>query len=523
MFGNIDYINTVASESGRPEWRVLVPFCMSLPNNGRILIFFLYMLDSVFLYKILINSELFDEKASLYITLLFTIIPVNDSRILISNFAYSVGLFFFYLSFMLFIKWNKTKDINKNIVYRIILLLLFYISFILNSILAYYYIVIAYLFVLELKKQKTDNIIKDIINSIKIVVLSYFDFCIIPIVYYVINKTFFPTYGHVFGSYNAVTIGGLVKSLLNMPRSIIMVFLNIADWWINSFSVFSVVIIIVALLLSIFTYKKENNQINKTRIIEYFIYGFVLLIIGLVPYVMVRGKPIYNIGVKGRDAILVPFGVSVILYSLMMVLREKLRKIILTLIIVYGIISFNDLYIEWQKDYYYQLSLENLFNNDLIRDNDTFFLTDLNETKIEAQRYYSLNANALNVFGDETRFFVPKVSNLYLLENKENIKIAVEELNYCHVMRDYNPDDLCFDAVLDYDCTLSDLDVLTLKTDELFNKERFEDRIRENGLLRIYVVENDFTTLLLNEYNKDNLHDDKDVLDVVKKYEEKSN
>ena len=131
MTHDLNYINTVASESGRPEWNILVPLCWSLPNNGRILIFFMHLLNSIFVYRMLKNSDLFNERESLLMTLFFTVLPVNDARILISNFAYNVGLFFFYLSFMLFVSWNKMENGGRKVLYRIGILILFYISFIL--------------------------------------------------------------------------------------------------------------------------------------------------------------------------------------------------------------------------------------------------------------------------------------------------------------------------------------------------------------------------------------------------------
>ena len=126
---NIGYISEVASQSGRPEWNLLIPFCWSLPNNGRFLIFILFYLDSIFVYRILSRCGLFDEKESLIITLLFTVIPVNDARLLVSNFSYTVGLFFFYLAFMLFVEWNNMPDSRNKKILRIPLLVLFFISF----------------------------------------------------------------------------------------------------------------------------------------------------------------------------------------------------------------------------------------------------------------------------------------------------------------------------------------------------------------------------------------------------------
>lgn len=518
MFGNTDYINAVALESGRPEWRILIPFCLSLTNNGRILIFFLYLCNSLFVYRILLYSDLFDEKASLYIALLFTIIPVNDARILVSNFTYTVGLFFFYFAFMLFVQWNKMDSSTKKTLFRIVLLCLFFVSFILNSLLAYFYIIFAYLFVLDIKRNKENNIIKRTILSIRNVLVRYPDFFLIPFAYYVFNKTFFPTYGHVFGNYNAVTISGLLKSFSYIPKAVIVVFRNVFQWWFNSLSIFATLLIVFSCTIVYLKTKNEEKNYGINETLEYFVYGLLVLVVGLVPYVMVRGRAIDTFGVKGRDAVLVPFGFAIIIYSFLTCIKGKYRKVVLTLLIVLGIVGFNNTYIEWQKDYYYQLSLENLFNNGVIRNNDTFFLIELNETEIEAQRYYSLNANAKNVFGDETRFFVPKVTNLYLLESEEENKQAKEELEYSHVMKDYNPDDLCFDAILNFNCDLSDEDVWLLKYYEFFNHEEFEKRIKDNGSLDIYVVDDDFTAKVFEEYEKGNLKNDEDVLQLVLSY-----
>ena len=518
MFGNTDYVNTVASESGRPEWKILIPFCLSLTNNGRILIFFLYLCISIFVYRVLLYSDIFDEKESLYVAMLFTIIPVNDARILVSNFTYTVGLFFFYLAFMLFVQWNKMENTKKKNAFRIILLCLFFISFILNSILAYFYIVFAYLFVLEMKKSKEKNVIKRSLLSVKNVLSRYPDFFLMPLIYYFINKTFFPTYGHVFGNYNAVTINGLLKSFSYIPKAVAKVFINVFDWWIKSINLVVVLLALLSCVVIFINDKSDDKKTTITKTAEYLIYGLFVLIVGLVPYVMVRGRAIDTFGVKGRDAVLVPLGFAIMIFSFLTVIKNKYRKTLLTLLIVLGVVGFNNSYIEWQKDYYYQLSLENLLNNNVVRNNDTFFLTEINETEIEAQRYYSLNANAKNVFGNETRFFIPKVSNLYLLESEEEMKIAKEELEYSHVMKDYNPDDLYFDAVLNFSCNLSDEDVVLLKYYELFNYEEFEKIIKSIGSLDIYLVDKDFTAKMFKEYEKGHLKNDEDVLQLVLSY-----
>ena len=126
MSHNLNYINEVASQTGRPEWNLLIPLAWSSPLNGRLFVFILYYLDALFVYNILKETVLVDEKGSLIITLLFILIPVNDARLLISNFSYTCGLFLFYLSLFLFFRWKKLEDGKKKTILRIGLLILFY-------------------------------------------------------------------------------------------------------------------------------------------------------------------------------------------------------------------------------------------------------------------------------------------------------------------------------------------------------------------------------------------------------------
>ena len=520
MTHDLNYINTVASESGRPEWNILVPLCWSLPNNGRILIFFMHLLNSIFVYRMLKNSDLFNERESLLMTLFFTVLPVNDARILISNFAYNVGLFFFYLSFMLFVSWNKMENGGRKVLYRIGILILFYISFILNSLLAYYYILFVYLFVLQMKKQdQTKNFFFRVFNSVKTVLIRYPDFFVLPFVYYGMNKLLFPTYGDTFGSYNAITANGLLNCFVLVPKSMVKIALEIIHRCISSINILSAILLVVSILIFVILAKKEN-EFKNDPLKSFWILAFGLFVLawGIFPYAEIRGDTIYSFGVKGRDAILVPLGASMIIYSFVSLFQGKIGRLITLCIVMLGIFGFNSLYIEWQKDYYYQLAMENLLNNDIIRYNDTFFFAEINETDIEAQRYYSLNTNAYNVFGDQKRFFIPKVSNLYILRDEKAMKEAKEALAFSHMMREYEPEDYNFDAILNYTNYFSWEEVLELKCLEMFAPDEFHNRIIGSGQLDIYVVDDDYMIGLFERLDQGKLKGDEDVIEYTLEY-----
>ena len=349
--------------------------------------------------------------------------------------------------------------------------------------------------------------------------IHYPDFFIWPFVYYGFNKTFFPTYGDTFGEYNAVTISGTLKCFIYIPLSIVKTFTDIISKCISCINLFTIILLFVA-VITVFLIKdySKNKEVKLIDVLKYLVYGLFVLVMGLLPYVMVRSRKIDTMGVKGRDAVLLPLGVAIILYAVISMFKGKAKKVAITVLVVFGIIGMNSLYLEWQKDYYYQLSMENLFNNKVIADNDTFFLIDLNESEIEGQRYYSLNTNAYNVYGDQTRFFVPKVSNLYILESDDVMKQTIKELGYSHMMKDYKPDDYCFDAILNYYNDLNWKEVIQLKFYEIFDHDRFVSEINNRGKLEISIVDDDFTKQLLTEYDNGQLQGDEDVLELLLDY-----
>jgi hypothetical protein len=183
-----------------------------------------------------------------------------------------------------------------------------------------------------------------------------------------------------------------------------------------------------------------------------------------------------------------------------------------------GIIGFNSLYIEWQKDYYYQLSMQNLMDNEIIKENDTFFITDVNETVVQGEGYYSFNVLSYFIYGDETRFFMPKASDMYMLKDKSFIDEAKRVLGASHKMKDYDPDDYCFDAILVYDNDLSWTDVLRIKCYELSDYEKFKSVIDQSGTLNIVEVEDDFTEKLIQKYDDGTLRGDRDIIELLLEY-----
>lgn len=515
MSHDLVYVNEVATQSGRPEWNLLIPLCWSLVNNGRLLIFVLFYIDALLIYNILNDSFLFSKKDSLVIALLFIVLPVNDARLLISNFPYDVGLFLFYLALFIFMRMFKMNI--KNVFFRLFNVFLFLISFILTSLLSYYYLIFIYLIYANFKNSKEKTIIRKLLFSIKDAIFKYLDYFILPFVYIILNKLLFTTTGD-FSARSSISLEGIIKTFKYIPLSIVNIYRSIVE---NMFSVISYLPVLVIIVIACFVlYKKQDKVINddKKKSIIFIVVGFVVLYLGLFVYAVIRKNVISCTGVKGRDSVLTPLGISISLYYLFSLFGYRAKKCLCFIFVLLGLLSTNLLYIEWQKDYYYQLCMENLFKDPIIENNDTFFVADLNESEIEGQRYYSINTNAYHVYNDQTRFFIPKVSNLYMLTSDEYIDEAKSILNYSHMMKDYNPDDYCLDAVLIYESDFDWKQVVLLKYYELFDNNKFNELIRNNGSMEIIEVEDEFTNKLLENVNSGEIADDYDVVELVKVY-----
>ena len=99
----------IAMMTGRPEWKYIIPFAWSLPCYGyRWCVFFLYGINAVLYYKILLKCEFISKIDALFITLLFITFPNNDARCLLSNFSYALGKTLFFVSSYLFLIYKST-------------------------------------------------------------------------------------------------------------------------------------------------------------------------------------------------------------------------------------------------------------------------------------------------------------------------------------------------------------------------------------------------------------------------------
>lgn len=202
--------NMEGMESGRPYYSFVIEMVWLLPGYSyRILGFLTYYAVSLLLYRICSKLEFIGEQAAFFIALIYISIPCNDARVLLANYPYALGLLLFFLAVNILISHEN----HLTTPFRMISLLLFFLSFTLQSNLAMYAIVI--LFLLFKKRLQ---------------LVKYIDYCILPVLFYGLNSWLFPTYG-AYENYNTFAFDDVVTTIKLMPNTIIQTMNSLVNNW----------------------------------------------------------------------------------------------------------------------------------------------------------------------------------------------------------------------------------------------------------------------------------------------------
>lgn len=387
----------------------------------RVITFLSYLIVTLLFFKVLGNIKQIDRFSRFYIIIIFAIFPVNFARIAAINVPYSIFLCLFMLGFVI-----VDFYINKpNLILRLISLVLFFLSFQVGSILFFYATVLLYLFSTSFNTLKYPTI-KFIRSRIFINwLLKYSDYLLLPFIYWILKSIFASPTG-LYEGYNAVTLEGLLYDgpLLSI-RSIITSFVEpiiyafTPEMPIVSISTYLSVLLMIAVLFSILIKRMFRNELssncfkkNLSQEKHMIVLGFFLFLLAVYPYAVVGRLPqLYNW--ESRHQILVPFGASFIIYYGVKLICREFKKyerafwLLSSFIIILFIFCNINVYLEYQKDWYKQLSLMEAFQqNKYMQNPGTFYFIDasaIKNARNRTYRFYEYSGMFKKTFGDETR------------------------------------------------------------------------------------------------------------------------
>ncbi len=477
----VNEIKCLFCEMGLP-WEAYNLFSvMWLPNWGyRIVVFFLFMLSGLLFYLILRQLHFFSREDAFWIAAIALTAPVNDARATIICYGYSLSLALFLLAFYMVTQLDKYTGI-KMYALRILSLCFLIYSYTTESLLVFTGLIWLYLNYIVWKDNDAANLNK----KIRLFIKNYWDYFAIPFAFFIVKNLLWKPYARYL-NYNTVTLKSLIKGALLSPFVSLKTVAIICQSYFKQLGILSVIISLIIFALYFFSKKglliKENIEAFSIRkkYILYFIIGVIVFYAGIFAYIIVRGgKTIQNIGVGGRDAMLLGFGIAImaVAFSRFLPVKKSMQNIIPLLLIILGIFHFNNWYLNYQEDWYHQKEFAYAIedNNGFV-DDDTILCVFLSESPINGTRFYSLNGMSYAVTGEKNKFFFSGIRDLQYCAYNEDF---IFDYMKGYIADDYNFSDMTVDGVLFLNNEpISNLRLLQIRFNEIFAPEKYKEDIQ---------------------------------------------
>ncbi len=473
-----------ALEMGKPDFFPIAYAMSLLPDVFyKIVIFGSYYLIAVIFF--IISNKIFaiNIQEAFLLTIIYLCMPVDDIRLERLNIMYTLGLTLF--SVACYILVYKYESMTAG--FHIVSVLLFFCSFILlNSLLCFMGIV--WLFIVY-KEKKIQNI------------LMKFDYFIVPFIYFVFKNAFYSPCG-IYTGYNSVTFDKIFKALTGtfdvvcgLASQILSVFLQPI---INHPSILFLIFLFAIIINKVIEMPPFANEekvydkgISKEVIIELLV-GFIVLYAGLYPYVVV-GNRIVAFGFDSRNAILSPFGFSIILYVILrVVLNNKFRYAVIIFLMMISFAQFTKSYIGYQRIYYCDRGLQvHLMRNREIGDLKNVIIVEDDG----GGSWYMYNGMFEEVYGNENRFvdnIVDYNRNILTGGYPTSLKKAWAEREWYNMTGadlDYNK----IDGVIFYSNNISYRDALWIRLHEIIGENINEKLISFSSFRVIYPKDEEFS------------------------------
>lgn len=455
-------------------------------------VFVLYSVISIVYYKILVNTGFATCKEALLISCIFSVVPVNVTRLSLCNYECTVGFTFFFLGTYLLVKYLN----GARITCRIISVICFLFSFLLNADLFFYVLPCLYIVYREVKENKS---IGYLIHRL----FFYLDYILAPILFYMAKQALFPVYG-AYEDYNVVTIWKCIWAIKNVIKYIVPQFVAVCMQffcWTGKSRKIYFLIFSLATLFSICVAVFRKRKGNEKKELFFLLIGSLSFAIGMYPYVVIRQGELSTSGVGSRDSMLLPVGFSLIVFSVIDYLKENkyVSRSLATVVLALGIISFNYSYLGFQRVDYWQESLRcELKKNDSLKEKENLLLLTDDTFDVDyGIRFYVLNGIAAHVYGDQTRLIMFGYDGLNVLNHE--VRQYFKDGTYC--CDDYDITNHDLDGIMYFNCPLLSLEyTMKLKWLELFDHVQYESLVNDLGELKFYDIDSAEAQRLLDGY-----------------------
>lgn len=347
--GNWHLLRDMTSELGLP---ILAYFFGALKFLGlsdyyKTIALCLIFCSTIIIYKIGLQVGWISQMEALAIALVSAVYPAFQTAVLLTTLHYQFFYCIFLLAVLLVLISEKQETAEQSgSGLRWLALLLFFISFNLNSLLVFYGPFLALLFLHSkyIRRLSWHALAKFIFTH-----RAYFVWA--PIVYWSAKKILFPTHG-LYKNYNILDLN-IFNMIARINQSLeVVVYYPIASGfdrllrspilWVFVFS--GALFFYFLIFASRIKLPSSENRLKIDLLKSFYllIFGVVLLICGILPYSAVRLLPHYS-GWDTRHALLVGLPVSIIIVSLLRALssglffrQKNLRQVLGATVLVIG-------------------------------------------------------------------------------------------------------------------------------------------------------------------------------------------
>ena len=256
----------------------------------KILIFFFHLATSLLFFKTLRFLRSIPISFCIAATILFLILPINQTRDSIVLVQYQITLFLLFCGIYYFFKWKESPPFG-NYKGRYLSLLFFIPSFTIEASITLL-LVFIFIFCVVNTWHKQDFTFKNILNSLREELI----FIIVPIVYIVAQLLFLKPYAGCANN-NSIDLFNVAKIPTGLLKTIYSGFISSPLWpiyqidkWSSWLLLAGFFAVLAVSLLKIDYQKLINFLKNRETRYVLILSSLLFLIGGVVPYVMV-GKP----------------------------------------------------------------------------------------------------------------------------------------------------------------------------------------------------------------------------------------
>lgn len=437
----------------------------------RFLTFFAYLIAALLLNGILKHVREIDPASRFLLVAFFALFPVNSARIAVVTTPYAICYVLFFFAFWLTAGYLS----SRNIAYRLLAIPVFLLSFLTNSLLVFYVIILLYIAYVEWPN----------LGSPRAFVrraVAYADFILLPVVFWIVRVSWLSPTG-LYARYNAFTSVGLLGLPLSIPTAFVTSFVDVMNGAAGLLLTNLFVVLVGAAILYVVLSERITPTEAGPSDARLLALGGAAFVAAVFPYVAVDKMPtMFNW--LSRHQLLVPLGASILLYYGLRLLLTRLgapptAQLFVFSVIIAAFVAYNaQTYVSYQTDWFKQGSLIRNFQHSWqMKRGTTFVFEDHTLPLNAAQRtynFYEYTGLMKYAFGNEKRFGINANDSLALPYYRRFIPQAQ------YSMRQYRLTAPQYLVTVNYGpFALSETGLVRLYVTRLLDPERYQRNVRE--------------------------------------------